>query len=77
MAHEIDAELTEMVEQEMFAEWVEVGVAAGWISMPDCGTHQSIPLREWEEAEVDEGGDPCIIVARVWMDGYKRDGDER
>lgn len=78
MASEIEpAQIAEEYEQEMFVAWLETGVAAGWVSLPDCSTHQGIPMRPREEAEFEDGHDPCIITMRVWRDGYKQDGDER
>lgn len=63
----IEAELRE---DEEFARWLEEGMRRRWIAAPDCSTHNGIPMREGEEQDFDDGGDPCIIVARVWRDGY-------
>lgn len=59
------------VEDEMFLDWIRVGVAAGWISEPDCETHHGTPMRDWEEYAFDLGRDPCIVVARIWRDGFQ------
>ena len=46
--------------------WLDYGVKKGWVSNPFCSTHDSNPeLSEWEEAEIEDGGDPCITVVRV------------
>lgn len=58
-------------EQEQFVDWLEVGMAAGWISTPDCQTHQGVPLRDWEEYQFEQGSDPCVVVSRIWLDGYQ------
>jgi hypothetical protein len=65
------------IEQEMFAEWIEHGVKAGWIAEPNCMTHNPVPLRPREETEFEDGYDPCIIAIRVWRDGYRQEGDDR
>ena len=49
-----------------FQEWLEFGIANGWVANPSCYFHDSIPATDEEEAEIDEGGDPCINVIRVW-----------
>lgn len=59
------------VDFDTYLAWLEFGIKAGWIAKPVCETHENVPLRDWEEAEIEEGADPCILVARVWMDGYE------
>jgi hypothetical protein len=69
---EIDpAQIAEDYEQQQFEEWLQRGLDAKWIAMPDCATHNATPLRAWEEHQFEEGYDPCIIVARLWRDGYQ------
>lgn len=58
-------------EDEQFLAWVDQGLSAGWLSEPVCMTHDTVPLRPWEEDEFDEGLDPCVLVARVWRDGLE------
>lgn len=60
-----------MPEFDKYLDWLHYGIKAGWIAKPECETHEGVPMRDWEVAEFDEGNDPCILVARVWMDGYE------
>ena len=68
---EREAALLDEAEQDVFEAWLATGVAAGWVAHPDCSTHQGIPMRDWEETQFDDGSDPCIVVARIWRDGYQ------
>jgi len=54
-----------------FTIWLQRGIDAGWIARPECNTHQGPPMREWEADEFEDGADPCILVVRVWRDGYE------
>lgn len=46
--------------------WLDYGLKQGWVSSPYCSTHDYAPeLSEWEEAELEDGGDPCISVIRI------------
>ena len=54
---------------ENYLDWLKFGIDAGWIARPECSTHESLPLRDWEAQEFEDGYDPCILAARVWMDG--------
>ena len=58
-------------EDMCFRDWLHTGVTAGWIAMPDCMTHNAVPMRTPEEEEFEDGFDPCIIVMRLWKDGYE------
>lgn len=72
MTHIVDPEvIAKEADDEAYADWLEAGIAAGWVSSDGCMTHNAIPLRDWEEALMDDGSDPCIIVLRVWKDGYE------
>ena len=57
-----------------FEEWLIHGVTSGWISPPDCSTHNMTPMRAWEEHEFNKGYDPCIITIRLWRDGFEHIG---
>jgi hypothetical protein len=47
-------------------EWVEKGVAKGWISESFCYTHDGDPYMTDDEAqEWEEGGDPCCHVFKI------------
>jgi hypothetical protein len=54
-----------------FLDWLQIGYSAGWIAPPTCETHHGSPMRPWEEAEFEDGGDPCILTARIWRDGFE------
>lgn len=47
-------------------EWLKLGIDKGWISEPFCNTHEGGPLTEEEEADFDDGGDPCATHIRLW-----------
>lgn len=53
---------------EYFWHWAEHGVSRGWCSEPVCATHDGIPSTPEEQAEWDEGHDPCEHVLRLWPD---------
>lgn len=46
-------------------DWLNYGIANGWISAPFCYTHDQAPMTEAEAEEFDEGWDPCITALRV------------
>lgn len=52
-----------------FDEWLELGVEKGWVSQPFCGTHDVAPMTPEEEAEFEEGYDPCSALVRLWPEG--------
>ena len=46
-------------------EWIDHGIQQGWITEPFCYTHDGDPyMTEEEEAEWEEGGDPCSPVTK-------------
>lgn len=49
-----------------FDEWVRYGVEQKWVTLPYCDTHDGGPLTDEEATEFEEGGDPCIVVMRLW-----------
>lgn len=53
-------------EASAFRDWLEIGTGKGWVSYGHCMTHDYVPMRPEEEEEEAEGGDPCIVVMRVW-----------
>ena len=48
-----------------FKEWLEFGHSKGWISDVFCNTHDGGPMNDEENAEWEEGGDPCMFCVRV------------
>jgi hypothetical protein len=55
-----------------YGQWLEIGVANGWVSQPFCETHDGGPLTPGEEAEFEGGDDPCIVHLRVWSEEIAR-----
>ena len=49
------------------ADWVQVGIAKGWISEQYCAVHDGgwQYLTPEEQEYADEGGDPCEPVFRI------------
>lgn len=50
-----------------FNEWLNRGIDAGWITPVSCWNHDTFEITLEEEKEMDEGGDPCIPIVRLWM----------
>jgi hypothetical protein len=51
-----------------FDEWMQVGIARGWIAEGVCAMHDGLPMTDAETAEADAGGDPCLPALRVWIE---------
>lgn len=68
-ADSLTMELSEQQTPATLEEWIDFGVANEWISRPYCGTHDVTPMTPEEEAEWDDGSDPCSVLVRVWVDG--------
>lgn len=49
-----------------FEEWLRYGYAQGFCSPAVCSTHDGTPSTEAEDAEWEDGGDPCIHVLRLY-----------
>lgn len=49
-----------------FEEWLQHGIAAGWVSGPACAMHDGVPSTPAEDALLDDGDDPCMVVLRLW-----------
>ena len=47
-------------------EWFGYGVEMGYCSEPVCTTHEGLPTTEEEDAEWEEGFDPCSVGVRLW-----------
>ena len=62
-----------LLTDDLFAEWLAIGVTQGWVSLPVCDTHNGPPLSEVEAAGFDDGYDPCVLVMRVWPDKKNED----
>lgn len=49
-----------------FDEWIQIGVDNKWCGAPVCSTHDGTPISEAEEAEWEEGADPCHHIVRLY-----------
>ena len=55
-----------------YEEWISIGEREGYVSQPTCYFHDMLPMTASEEEEIDEGGDPCITVLRLYPDPLTR-----
>ena len=46
-------------------EWLKIGIEEGFCSPPLCSTHDGMPMTEEEDADFEDGGDPCIPAVRL------------
>jgi len=51
-----------------FDEWLTYGVGKGYCSAPVCNTHDGLPSSEEEDAQWEDGGDPCVPAVRLYVD---------
>ena len=57
-------------------EWLRYGANRGWVGPPVCQIHDGTPTPAAEDAEFDDGLDPCISVIRLYEDKQTRDAVE-
>ena len=55
-----------------YDEWLQYGREHSYIGPIVCATHDGTPTTEAEDAEFDDGGDPCLPIARVYVDHEER-----
>lgn len=60
-----------------FDTWMEIGLVRGFVGPPVCSTHDGLPLSEEEEAEFEDGGDPCVHVIRPYGSEEEKQSVER
>jgi len=48
-------------------EWIKLGYDNGWMSIPSCYYHDMLPLSDEEEADLEEDGETCVTVARIYV----------
>lgn len=48
-----------------FQDWLQMGIDAGYCSTPVCNTHDGLPSTDEEDAEWEEGLDPCVPAVRL------------
>lgn len=51
-----------------FETWLEEGIKHGWCGPAVCYTHDALPTSEPEDAEFEDGGDPCLHIVRMYED---------
>ncbi len=51
-----------------FETWLEEGIKHGWCGPAVCYTHDGLPTSEPEDAEFEDGGDPCMHIVRMYED---------
>lgn len=51
-----------------FEEWIKTGIENGWCGPAICYTHDGFPTSEHEDAEFEDGADPCMHVIRLYED---------
>lgn len=59
-----------------YADWLNTGIARGWISDVVCSVHTGLPLTAAEEAFIDSDDgwdDVCVFGVRVWGPDGKHD----
>lgn len=49
-----------------FWEWLRQGISLGYCSEGVCNTHDGLPSTDEEEADWEDGGDPCVPAVRVY-----------
>lgn len=55
-------------------EWLEFGRQKGWASQQFCLTHDGPPTTDAEDAEWEDGGDPCCFCVRLVEHGESYHG---
>lgn len=51
---------------ERFIEVLEQATNKGWASKIVCATHDGLPRTEEEDADWEQGLDPCVPAVRLW-----------
>jgi hypothetical protein len=51
-----------------YEQWRELGQSLGYVGPSVCYTHDGLPTTQAEDAEFDEGLDPCIHILRLYSD---------
>lgn len=65
-----------MSQQMDFDSWARIGYQAGWCSPPVCFIHDGVPMTASEDEQVDNGGDPCVHVVRLYESPDQKKGCE-
>ena len=59
-----------------FDEWLAIGIDSKWCLYPTCYMHDGIPTSDAEEQEMEEGGDPCMHVIRLFTSEEREEYDQ-
>jgi hypothetical protein len=51
-----------------FESWLRQGIENNWCGPAVCYTHDGLPTSEPEDAEFEEGSDPCLHIIRLYED---------
>jgi hypothetical protein len=66
MSDMFEDEREELSELQEFEIWLENGIERGWVTEPFCNTHEGDSyMTDEEQAEWEEGGDPCQVVLKI------------
>jgi hypothetical protein len=49
-------------------DWLATGIAAGYCGPPICDTHDGTPTTADEDAQYENGYDPCFHILRLYPD---------
>lgn len=60
-----------------FDEWLQYGMDNAWCGPAVCYTHDGLPMTEAEDAEWEEGHDPCQHIVRLYDSPETRDAVEQ
>lgn len=64
-------------EETSFLDWLQFGMEQGWCGPAVCGTHDGVPMTEWEETDCMDGGDPCMHILRLYEDDAMKEAVEK
>lgn len=51
-----------------FEQWLQAGIDNRWCGPAVCDTHDGTPTSAAEDAEFDDGHDPCLHIVRLYPD---------
>lgn len=58
--------LEQIAESLSFEEWMWIGIHKKWCGPPVCYTHDGLPTALDEDAEWENGMDPCMHIVRMY-----------
>ncbi|AXH46840.1 hypothetical protein I5G67_gp002 [Mycobacterium phage Aminay] len=57
-------------------DWLRYGYGQGYCSPPVCELHDGIGTTASEDNDLEDGGEPCISVVRIYPDADTKAGVE-